>query len=88
MTDRINYQQLQPEDRMTIASMRQLGCSTRAMARVLQRSPPTISRELARNTPAGLSYGSHVAQSACQARQRAARPAAKLQAMICAGAWC
>ena len=78
MTDQIKYRQLQPEDRMTIASMRQLGCSTRAMARVLQRSASTVSRELARNTPAGLSYGSHVAQSACQARQRAARPASKL----------
>lgn len=62
------YQQLQPKDRMTIASMRQLGFSTRAVARVLNRSASTISRELARNTPAGLAYGSHVAQSACQAR--------------------
>ena len=64
---------------MTIASMSQQGCSTRAMARVLQRSPSTVSRELARNTAGGQGYGSHVAQQACQARQRAARPCAKLQ---------
>ena len=38
------YQQLQPEDRMTIASMHQQDCSVRAMARTLQRSPSTISR--------------------------------------------
>ena len=63
---------------MTIASMRQLGCSTRAVARVLQRSASTISCELTHNTTAGLGYGSHVAQSACQARRSTARPAAKL----------
>ena len=78
MQDRISYQQLQPEDRVTIASMRQRGCSVRAMARTLQRSPSSVSRELGRNTPAGTSYGSHVAQMACKARQRAARPATKL----------
>ena len=78
MSDQITYQQLQPEDRMTIASMRQQGCSTRAMARVLQRSPSSISRELGRNTPAGTSYSSHVAQQACQARRHASRPFAKL----------
>ncbi len=63
---------------MTIASMCQQGCSIRAMARMLQRSPSTISRKLARNTHADLSYGSHAAQQACQARRRAARPAPKL----------
>ncbi len=78
MQDRISYQQLQPEDRITIASMCQQGCSVRAMARTLQRSASTVSRELGRNTPTGTSYGSHVAQTTCQARQRAARPAGKL----------
>ena len=72
------YEQLQPEDRMTIASMRQQGGGVRAMARTLGRSPSTISRELSRNTPGQAAYGSHRAQQACHARRRQARPAAKL----------
>ena len=44
------YQQLQPEERMTIASMSQQGPSVRAKARTLGRSAATVSRELARNT--------------------------------------
>jgi IS30 family transposase len=44
------YQQLQPEDRITIATMRQRGFSVRAIARTLERAPSTIARELARNT--------------------------------------
>ena len=43
------YQQLQPEERLTIASMHLQGSSMRAMARMLGRSPATVSRELARN---------------------------------------
>ncbi len=78
MQDRISYQQLQPEDRITIASMRQQDCSVRAMARTLQRSASTISRELGRNTVGDQAYGSHLAQQACMARQLAARPAPKL----------
>lgn len=78
MQNRTTYEQLQPEDRMTIASMHQQGCSMRAMARMLRRSPSTISRELARNAAPDMTYGSHVAQQSCQARQRAARPAPKL----------
>ena len=77
MQNRISYQHLQPEDRMTIASMRQQDCSVRAMARTLQRSASTITRELGRNTVGAQPYGSHLAQQACVARQRAARPAAK-----------
>jgi transposase, IS30 family len=73
-----SYIQLQPEDRMTMASMRQQGLSARAMARVLGRSPSTITRELARNTLAALPYGSHTAQVACMSRRVAARPAGKL----------
>jgi len=78
MSNPITYQQLQPEDRITIASMRQQGCSIRAMARALQRSAATVSRELARNTVSGSNYSSHAAQLACRSRQRAARPTAKL----------
>jgi IS30 family transposase len=43
------YQQLQPEERLTIASMHLQGSSMRAMARMPGRSPATVSRELARN---------------------------------------
>jgi transposase, IS30 family len=72
------YQQLQPEDRITLASMKQQGLSLRAMARSLSRSPTSVMRELRRNTLEGLPYGSHTAQAACEARRAAARPAGKL----------
>jgi len=72
------YRQLQPEDRITMASMRQQGFSARAMARVLKRSPSTITRELARNTLRAFPYASHTAQVACVSRRVAARPTAKL----------
>ena len=72
------YEHLQPEDRMTMASMLQQGLSARAMARALSRSPSTISRELARNTLGDLPYGSHTAQVACLGRRVAARPVGKL----------
>jgi len=78
MTNTDQYQQLQPEDRMTMASMRQQGLSARAMARALSRSPSTITRELARNTLAERPYGSHTGQQACMARRVACRPPAKL----------
>jgi transposase, IS30 family len=72
------YQQLQPEERMTIASMRQQGSSVRAMARTLGRSAATVSRELARNTCPALGYASAPAQTLSTARREAARPHARL----------
>ena len=72
------YQHLQAEDCMTMASLRQQGSSTRAMARMLGRSASTISREFKRNTLAALPYASHSAQLSCNARRQAACPAAKL----------
>ena len=78
MKERTKYEQLQPEDRMTIASMSQQRCSVRAMAGTLHRAPSTISCELLRNTTDGKVYGSHVAQQACQARRCAAKPETKL----------
>ena len=80
MQPAIRYDQLQPEDRMTIASMRQRNCGVRAIARMLGRAPSTISRELGRNTATDAAYGSHHAQQACRARRRQGRPAAKLSA--------
>jgi len=78
MTQTTQYQQLQPEDRMTMASMLQQGLSARAMARALSRSPSTITRELARNTLADLPYGSQLAQVATVGRRVATRPVGKL----------
>ena len=72
------YRQLQPEDRMTIASMEQQGFSARAMARALGRSPSTVTRELERNTLADLPYGSHAAQLCCTSRRVTAHRAGKL----------
>ena len=71
------YQQLQPEERLTIASMHQQGSSMRAMARMLGRSPATVSRELARNCRFD-SYASMPAQALSVARRIAGRPPAKL----------
>lgn len=73
------YQQLQPEDRVTLASLQQQNHSVRSMARLLGRSPSTISRELARNTVFGR-YASQAAQQSCLRRRRQARPQRKLQA--------
>ena len=78
MNERTRYQQLQPEDRMTMASMHQQGSSMRAMARMLGRSTSTISREFERNTLGELPYASHSAQVCCQGRRQAARPPRKL----------
>ena len=44
-----NYEHLTAEERATLMVMRADGCSQRAVARCLDRSPSTISRELARN---------------------------------------
>ena len=44
-----NYEHLTAEERATLMVMRADGCSQRAVARCLGRSPSTISRELARN---------------------------------------
>ena len=69
-----HYHQLQPEDRVTIASLEQQSYSVRAIARQLHRSPTTISRELQRNcNPCG--YGSAQAQCRSLQRRRLGRPA-------------
>jgi IS30 family transposase len=68
-----HYQQLQPEDRVTISSLKQQNVGLRAIARVLQRPASTISRELRLNSTAD-HYGSAEAQHACQRRRRQSRP--------------
>ncbi|UCU95904.1 IS30 family transposase [Hydrogenophaga taeniospiralis] len=73
----MRYQQLQPEDRMTLASLAQQKYSVRAMAQVLGRSPSTISRELRRNAqPAG--YASTTARACAHRRRLQGRPLGKL----------
>ncbi|MBN4836479.1 helix-turn-helix domain-containing protein, partial [Enterobacter hormaechei] len=42
------YQHLSAEERATIMIMLQQGCSARSIARTLQRSPSTITREIRR----------------------------------------
>ena len=87
MQKQTTYQQLQPEDRITIASMRQRGIGVRAIARTLERAPSTIARELARNTTnAGQAYGSHHAQLRAAACRRHAYGSGKLHAQsVCWG---
>ena len=72
------YQQLQPEERVTIASMKQQGSSVRAMARTLGRSASTVSRELNRNTCPAVGYASAPAQALSTNRREAARRCPKL----------
>lgn len=75
----LKYRHLQPEDRMTIASLKQQNYSVRAIAAVLGRSAATVSRELRRNGDAD-GYSSANAQRACQRRRRQNRPDRKLHA--------
>lgn len=72
------YHQLGMEDRRTIAIAREQGLSIRAIARILNRSASTISREIARNAP-GSSYSCSFAQQRFVRRRRFGRPAPKLQ---------
>ena len=72
-----HYQQLQPEDRVTIASLWQQNFSIRAIARQLCRSASTVQREIQRNSGVG-GYGSAKAQCRCLKRRRVGRPLVKL----------
>lgn len=78
------YQQLQPEDRVTMTSLLQQNHSLRDIAVAFNRSPNTISRELHRNVAKAVGilpvspYASVIAQRTCQQRRRAGRPLAKL----------
>ena len=73
------YTQLQPEERITLASLHQQGLSQRAIAKLLGRSPSSISRELRRNR-CDRGYASRLAQMAYEQRRIAARPCPKLHA--------
>lgn len=71
------YRQLQAEERVTLAALRQQGMSLRQIGAVLDRSPATLSRELRRNAQAG-EYASRAAQAASVQRRIASRPARRL----------
>ncbi|WP_134143813.1 helix-turn-helix domain-containing protein [Paraburkholderia sp. BL6665CI2N2] len=76
MQKRRTYQKLQPEERMTIASMKQQGSGVRPMARTLGRPASTLSCELTRNTCSAVGYGSAPARR-CQ-KFRVLRPVKNL----------
>ena len=78
MEERASYQQLRPEERLVIASLRLQSASVRAIARALARPASTVSRELRRNATPQAGYTSETAQTLHVARRQAARPAAKL----------
>jgi len=78
----LRYTHLQPEERMTLSSLRQQGWSIRAIATLQGRSPSTISRELRRNSCDG-SYASTPAQRKSAQRRIDARPLPKLHGDGC-----
>jgi IS30 family transposase len=63
-----SYEQLKPEDRVVIASLRLQGVGVRGISRRMGRPPSTISRELRRNASPEEGYSSDVAQAAHAAR--------------------
>src|SRR5471032_2172023 len=77
MPEKTLQQQLQTEERLSIESLRLQDVSIRAMARILGRSPATVSRELTRNGSA-LGYSSQPAQALSVARRSAGRRPNKL----------
>lgn len=69
---------MQPEERVTLAALRQQGLGLRAIAEVLGRNAGSLSRELRRNAGNDGAYLSAQAQLAARARRQAARPVLKL----------
>ena len=78
MAERTKYEQLKPEHRVVIASLRLQGKGTRSIARAIGRAPSTVSRELRRNACPESGYISDRAQAFHASRRAAARPARKL----------
>ena len=61
---------LNQSERIAIADARREGSGVRAIARVIGRSPSTISREITRNShPIRATYSPHAAQERAQARK-------------------
>lgn len=66
-----HFRQLQPEERVRLASLKQQGLGVRKIAQELGRSPATISRELRRNTTEQWGYASLLAQKLSNKRRSA-----------------
>lgn len=79
MKPKQHYQQLDYEERQTIAISLEQGLSLRAIGRVLSLSAATISREIARNG-GGLGYSCRYAEQRRIRKRRHARPAPKMVA--------
>jgi IS30 family transposase len=77
MKPKQDYKQLDSQERQTIAICLELGLSIRAIARVLNRAPSTVSREINRNC-GGAAYSGCFAHQRFVRRRRHARPAPKL----------
>lgn len=75
----MSYQELSIEERVTIQVGQLQGLSQRAIARMLDRSPSTISRELRRNAAAASAYSASQAQQTMRQRRAVCRPARKLE---------
>lgn len=73
------YQHLSAEERAVILVMRSAGESLRAIARVLHRSPSSISRELARNSCPGKLYDARKAGIRAHRLRRKRRRTPKLE---------
>ena len=72
-----HYQQLDYQERQTISICREMDLSIRAIARILNRSPSTVSREISRNC-GGATYSCHFAHQRFVRRRRHGRPTPKL----------
>jgi transposase, IS30 family len=71
------YKQLDYQERQTIAICLEQGLSIRAIARVIGRSPSTVSREISRNS-GGTAYSCRFAQQRFVRRRSHSKPPAKL----------
>ncbi len=78
MDVRRSYEQLKPEGRAAMASLRLQGAGVRHIGRVIGRSPATVSRELHRNASPDAGYSSEAAEARHAARRHAARKPRKL----------
>lgn len=74
----MSYQELSIEERVTIQFGQLQGLSMRAIARMIERSPSTVSRELRRNSAVPDRYSAGSAQAQMRQRRKVCRPARKL----------
>lgn len=74
----MSYSELSIEERATIQVGQYQNLSQREIARMLGRSPSTISRECRRNRSLNGGYVAHIAQAQTRERRKVCRPARKL----------